>query len=99
VTVRVRWNPSAIDRTATNTITTPVMPTIATTDDAARCGRLRRLTRLIAPICSSHWKHGHALLSASTMRNRHRLHGWQQPGQHASATIMTMPRARSRDGR
>ena len=37
--------PSAIDSTATNTMTTPAMPMIATTEEPSRCRIDRRLTR------------------------------------------------------
>jgi hypothetical protein len=43
-------NPSAIDSTPTNTITTPMMPTTATADDPARCPSDRRLTLVTAMI-------------------------------------------------
>src|SRR5262245_43601340 len=45
--------PSAIDSTATKTTTTPAMPTIATAEEPARCGSVRRLRRVTAPICVS----------------------------------------------
>ncbi len=40
--------PSAIDSTAENTMTTPAMPTIATTEEPRRCGIDRRLTLVTA---------------------------------------------------
>jgi len=46
----VFWNPSLIDSTETSTTTTPAMPTIATADEPARCGSVRRLRSVTAPI-------------------------------------------------
>ena len=43
-------NPSAIDSTPTNTMTTPVMPITATADDPARSRSDRRLTLVTAMI-------------------------------------------------
>ena len=44
-------NPSAIDSTATKTITTPVTPTTATADDPARSGIVRSVSAVTVKIC------------------------------------------------
>src|SRR5262245_12713987 len=43
--------PSAIESTATNTITTPAMPTTATADELRRCGIVRTLSAETASVC------------------------------------------------
>src|SRR5262249_39752871 len=45
--------PSAIDKTATNTMTTPAIPMTATAEEPSRCGIVRRLTTVTAATCVS----------------------------------------------
>ncbi|MEZ5283541.1 MAG: hypothetical protein R2712_01785 [Vicinamibacterales bacterium] len=45
--------PAAIDSTDTSTTTTPAMPTMATPDEARRCGIVRRLSAVTARVCAS----------------------------------------------
>ena len=46
--VRAAWNPSAMDSTATKTITTPVTPITATAEDPARWGSVRSVSAVTA---------------------------------------------------
>ena len=47
----VRENPSAIDNTATNTMTTPAMPTTATADEPSRS----RIVRMLSQVTEKIW--------------------------------------------
>src|SRR5262245_7396054 len=49
----VAFTPSAIDRTATKTSTTPAMPMTATAEEPSRAGMERMLTPVTAMICDS----------------------------------------------
>ena len=46
-------NPSAIDSTAQNTMTTPPIPMMATTEEPSRCGIDCRVTVVTAMVCDS----------------------------------------------
>src|SRR5215510_16377355 len=45
------WKPSAIESTATNTMTTPTIPSTATAEDPRRCLIELKLTAVTARIC------------------------------------------------
>ena len=47
-------NPSAIDSTATKTMTTPATPIIDTADDPSRCGIVLMLSEATATVCENH---------------------------------------------
>src|SRR5262245_1066269 len=47
-------NPTEIDNTETNTITTPAMPIIATMEEPIRAGSVCRLIHITARVCLSH---------------------------------------------
>src|SRR5262245_1563571 len=47
-------NPSPMDRTATNTITTPAIPITANAEELKRCGIVRTLSDATVRVCDSH---------------------------------------------
>src|SRR5215471_3160018 len=51
---RADEKPTEIDSTETNTITTPAMPIIATTEEPSRAGSVCRLIHITARVCLSH---------------------------------------------
>src|SRR5262245_11089471 len=79
----VRWNPLAMARNDSSTITTSATATMVDSDSHSRCGMLLRLIDVTATICRS----SERMVSASSERGRdlqpHGIEGRNDSGDHA----------------